>query len=141
GGALGSPAMRAHRPLIATLLTVAVLGLAACGGDDGGSDEASTDGVELTALEREYADVLVTEFADDSDPDDLAVSDGEAECMAVAMMANLGSDIFEDNGVEPEDFAGDEGPGELLGAGVISEENASAVVDEWLDCADLTGQL
>ncbi|MDQ2651143.1 MAG: hypothetical protein M3Z03_16515 [Actinomycetota bacterium] len=133
--------MRSHRSRFIALLSVAALGLVACGGDDGGSDDASTDGAELTALERQYADVIAAEFADDSDPDDLAVSADEAECMAVAMMSNLGADVFKENGVEPEDFGDDEGPGELLGAGVISEDDASAVVDEWLDCADLTGQL
>lgn len=133
--------MRSPRALLA-LLAVAALALAACGGDDGGDADASTDGAELTALEREYADAVAAQFAEnEGDEDELQLTKAEAECMAVAMMSVLGAEVFVDNGVTPEDLAESDGPGEALGSGVIAQDDAEAVVDRWLACADITGQM
>jgi hypothetical protein len=123
--------MRAPRALLAVSLFLAVLvgSLAACGDDGGGGSGLSTS-------EQTYADALAKDLQSSKDGG-FAVSEGDAECMATAVLATIGAAPFEDAGVEPEDLAGDESPGELLGKGAISDEAAGSIASAWADCTDL----
>lgn len=112
----------------ATLLAVAG---AACGGGDGG-DPATA---ELTKEEQAYADVLATELADKTDG--LGVSAKQGKCMSNVIMAELGTGPFEEADVKPKDLAGSETPGQLLGDGAVSEEQAGDIYEAWGECADL----
>lgn len=129
--------MRARR-LTASLLALTLLGAAACG-DDGGDDE-------LTTEEQAYADAWARSLTDEEDG--FSVSDEDADCMAAALMAEVGAGPFEEAGVEPADIGDgeqgegdDDSPGELLGAGVITEAQADAILDVWEGCTDLGATL
>lgn len=124
---------------IRTLIAVAVcsgLAVAACGSD--GGDEGLDD------EEQAYADAWSETLAD-GDEEDIQLTDGEASCMGDAVMAELGVEPFEDAGVEVdeinEDGDDDDSPGEVLGDGVVSDEQANAVLDVWEGCADLPDAL
>ncbi|MGH9274648.1 MAG: hypothetical protein ACRDZU_08370 [Acidimicrobiales bacterium] len=111
----------------------AVLG-AACGDDDGGGGDA------LSSDEQAFADAWAATLSD-SDEDGLTFDDDEAQCMGDALMAEIGTEPFDDAGLEPGDIdsdgAEDDSPGELLGAGVISDAQADAVLATWDGCTDL----
>jgi hypothetical protein len=124
--------MRPHRALVVALC--AALALAACGDDD--PEESSATG--LTEEEQAYADAWAASLSDDDDG--FSASATEAACMGDAIMAELGVARFEEAEVAPEDITADgeaDSPGELLGAGTISEEEANAILDTWEGCADL----
>jgi hypothetical protein len=114
-------------PLARSFAAVALLAGAACGGDDGGTQQA-------------YADAWAATLTDDDNG--FSVTEDEAECMSTAMMDELGAELFEKAEVEPADIRGDsDSPGEVLGAGVISDAQADAILDEWEGCADLASSL
>lgn len=117
--------MRVLRFLLPLLLTATA---ASCGDDDG-----------LSAEEQAYADAWAVSIRDDENG--LSAEPAEAACMGDAIMSELGVDPFENAEIEPRDITVDEGsnsPGELVGEGVISEEEADAVIDVWeADCVDL----
>ena len=134
--------MRARRALV--LLSVVAMGLAACsddGGDDGDAGGSGGSGdSDLTSAEQEFADAWSSALQDAEDGFGVPASD--ADCMGAAIMAELGTDPFEDADVTPADIGDDDegqnSPGELLGAGVISDSQAEAILDTWDDdCADL----
>jgi hypothetical protein len=105
----------------------ALLGLvAACSGDDG-----------LSAEEQAYADAIAADLIDEDGG--MGVTEEEADCMSAAIMGELGVEPFEAAEVEPEDLGDDddETPGQLLGDGAVSEEQAGAIYAEWEGCADL----
>lgn len=106
------------------LALVALVSTAACSDDEGLSKE-----------EQEYADVIAADMIDDEDGMD--VTEEEADCMAEAVMGELGTDPFEENDVEPKDLEGDETPGQLLGEGTVSDDQASTIADAWGECSDL----
>lgn len=125
-------------PRLALVLTLFALVGAACGGDDGSEEtKGSSDGagVELTEDEQAYADVFAEDFADEDDG--FGVSADDADCMAAAVMGELGTDPFEDADVQAEDLSGDDTPGQLLGEGAVSMEQAEAIYAGWTDCVDL----
>ena len=109
--------------LVATL--VGSLVLAACGGGDDG----------LSTEEQRYADAFARDFADGDDG--LALDDHESQCVGEAIMRELGTTPFKEAEVEPADLAGDESPGELLGSGVVSDEQADEIAERWKGCADM----
>ena len=113
------------RPL--ALVTLAVVILAACGSD--------ASGKELSSEEQAYADAFAKDLADEDDG--IGVSGDEADCMATAIMAELGVGPFEKADVDPEDLAGDDTPGQLLGEGAITKAEATAIFEAWNDCADI----
>jgi hypothetical protein len=111
------------------LLTIPLLvALAACSGDDG-----------LSSEEQEFADKWAETLRDDDDG--FGVAADEADCMGEAIMAELGTDPFENAEVTPGDISADEdsnSPGELVGDEVITDEQANAILDVWEeDCVDL----
>ena len=113
------------RPVLAAALAALALVAACSGGGDGGlSDE-----------EQSYADAFAADFA--SDDDGIGVTEEEAECMSAAILEEVGVGPFDDAEVSPEDLAGDDTPGELLGDGAISEEQAADIYAAWGDCADI----
>lgn len=116
--------MRRTRQILA-LAAVSIL-LVACGSD-------SDDG--LTSEEQTYADALAKDLADNEDG--IGVDKDEADCMGEAVMVELGVEPFKKAKVEPDDLAGDETPGQLLGDGAVSKTQATAIVDAWQDCADI----
>jgi hypothetical protein len=119
--------MRTPRAL-AVALAVALLGalaLAACGGDDDG----------LSTEAQRYADAFARDLADGDDG--LAVDDEGGQCVGEAIMRELGTGPFKEAKIEPADLAGDESPGELLGSGVVSDEQADAIAEAWNECVDL----
>ena len=119
-----------------------VLGLAACGDSDDGGAEGGGDagGAELTSAEQEFADAWSTALQDDEDG--FGVGADDADCMGAAIMAELGTGPFDDADITPEDLGEDDSgvnsPGEVLGKGTISVEQADAILDVWdEECADL----
>jgi hypothetical protein len=120
------------------LLALALLG-AACGGDDdptadSGGGDARPD-TELTTEEQAYADAFAEDFVDDEDG--LGVSAQDAQCLATVLMAELGTEPFDEAQVTPEDVAGDETPGQLLGEGAVTAAEAGAIYTGWEECVDL----
>jgi hypothetical protein len=110
------------------LLLIGALALfpACADNGDGDTSESSDDReatAELTAEEQEYADAFALALTNDSG---LGVQSGDADCLAAAMMAELGVEPFEAADVTPADIDPDDSssPGELLGDGAISEEQA-----------------
>jgi hypothetical protein len=110
------------------LLAVPLLVVAACSGDDG-----------LSAEEQEFADKWAETIRDDDNG--FSATADEADCMGEAIMAELGTDPFENAEVTPDDITTDEdsnSPGELVGDRVITDEQADAIIDVWdEDCVDL----
>jgi len=112
---------------IALFVPLALLA-AACSDSGGGSD--------LSDAEQEFADSIAIGFSRGDGGFDLP--DDELDCMAEAVIAELGIERFEDADITPEDFESDSSPGELLGDGEISDDEATAVIDEWHDCTNLS---
>ena len=127
--------MRA-RSLVLVLVSCSAVAMGSCG-DDGGGDGLSDE-------EQTYADAWAATLAD-ADEEDLQFTDEEAACLGDAIMAELGVEPFEEAGVEADeinrDGEDDDSPGEVLGAGVVSESQADAVLDAWSECADLSAAL
>jgi hypothetical protein len=118
--------------------TIAIGGLLALGAGAAACSSDSGDG--LSAREQEFADAFAEDLADDDDG--LGVAEDEGICMADAIMVELGAEPFDDAGVEPEDLQdSDESPGELLGSGVVSDDQADAIGERWADCADVEAVL
>jgi hypothetical protein len=114
------------RRILVCLCLLAALG--ACSGDDGLSD-----------AEQAFADKWAETLRDDEDG--LSADRDEAQCMGEAIMAELGTDPFDNAEVRVTDIAADEehnSPGELVGDKVITDEQADAILDVWEEkCADL----
>ena len=124
------------RTRAALLLLGIVALLGACGDDESGGGEDTEVGGGLSEAEQEYADAFAATLADEEDG--LGAPADDAQCMGDAVMAELGTDVFEDAGVKPDDIDADgDPPGALLGDGTIPREQALAIVDAWEDCADL----
>jgi hypothetical protein len=119
---------------------VAVLALvgAACGDDDDGGDEGAA--ADLSSEEQAFADAWAATLSD-SDEDGFTFDDDEAQCMGDAIMAEVGTGPFDEAELEPGDIDSegdeDDSPGEVLGAGVISDEQADAILATWEGCTDL----
>jgi len=130
------------RPRLVGLLVICALALGACGdeSDDGGasdSDGGSSEEADLTAEEQEFADAFAAVLHDDAG---FSVETDEADCMGTAVMSELGVAPFDDAGVTPADIVpGDTtSPGELLGDGAITNEQALSIIEVWgADCVDL----
>ena len=117
--------------LLVTLLTIPALALVACSDEEGLSDE-----------EQEYADAFAITLANDDEG--LGVEPDDAECMADALMTELGVEPFEEADVQPDDIEPDDqgSPGELLGDGAVSDDQAKAIVETWdEDCVDVVDVL
>ncbi len=133
------------RLLIRVLAGLSLVAAAACSDDSesGSADETE----ELSAEAQAYADAWAASLTDDDDG--LGVSPGDADCMAEIMMAELGVEIFVEAGVEPSDIDDDanddadddDSPGELLGSGAISDDQADAIITAWGGCTDLAATL
>lgn len=120
---------------VALALALAAGGVAACGEDDADGDGG---GRSLSAEEQAYAEAWAENLSEDDDG--LSLTAEEASCMGEAIMAELGTERFAEAGVEPDDITAaddDNSPGELLGAGAISEAEANAIIDTWEGCVDL----
>jgi hypothetical protein len=132
--------MTRRRSFIALLGAVVLLGACAdesTSGSGGGGD----GGGGLSAEEQAYADAFAVGLEDDEDG--FGVAPDDAQCMADAVMAELGVEPFEDAGVEPGDIepAADSSPGALLGSGAVTDAQANAILDEWEDCVDVLDML
>ena len=132
--------MATARPILRAVL-VGLLALVAACADEGDGSARDDEGAEteaLTADEQAYADAFAETLVDDTNG--LSVDPDEADCMAEAIMAELGVDPFEEADVAPEDIepANDSSPGELLGDGAVTQEQARSIIDVWgADCVDL----
>jgi hypothetical protein len=131
--------MRRNRTLLVlALLALLALVAAACSSgddDDAGDGGSPTEDRELTDEEQAFADAFAADFSDADDG--LGVSAEDGDCLATVLMAELGTEPFDDADVTPEDLGGDESPGQLLGDGAITEEQADAIYTGWEDCVDL----
>jgi hypothetical protein len=116
--------MRRTQRLLTIVALVAFA--AACGSDDGD---------ELSKEEQAYADAFAEDFADADDG--IGVDADEADCMASAIMQEIGTEPFEDADVTTKDLSGDETTGQLLGDGAITTEQAESIYAAWEDCADI----
>lgn len=127
------------RSILRPLAVFALLIGAACGGDgdESGGGGGGGEDAGLSADEQAFADAWASGLSDDDDG--FSASAGEGACMGEAIMAELGLDPFEEAGITPADVEDEsESPGELLGAGVISDEQANSILDTWEDCVDLS---
>lgn len=125
--------MPSPRFLRATLI-LALVGAAACS-DDGG-DEGSSSGDELSSEEQAFADAWATTLVEEDDG--FAVPQDDADCMATAIVVELGTEPFEEAELEPADIEdASDSPGELLGAGTITDKQADAILAAWEGCTDL----
>lgn len=120
------------RTVPVALLTLLAVVVAACGG--GGSSKGAD--AELDKEEQAYADAFADDLADSTDG--LGVSAEQGDCMGTVIMAELGTAPFEEADISPEDLAGEETPGQLLGDGAVSDEQAGSIYDAWADCGDMT---
>ena len=105
-------------------------GDASGGGDEGGDD--------LTGEEQEFADAFAAGLVEDDGG--LGVAADEADCMATAVMAELGVEPFEEAEVTADDIesSGDSSPGDLLGDDAVTQDQADAIIAVWgADCVDL----
>ncbi len=124
----------------ATSILLLSLALVACS-DDGGDDdsEGGPADVELTGEEQEFADAWSATLQDEEDG--FAVAAADADCMGAAIMAELGTKPFDDAEVTAADIgdsASANSPGEVLGAGVIGDDQADAIMTSWEDdCIDV----
>jgi hypothetical protein len=130
-----------RRLALSALVLFALLG-AACGDDDdGGSGDGGGGAEGLSSEEQDFADAWAATLADDEgDEDGFSFPEADAQCMGEAIMAEVGTGPFDDAGIEPDDIdqeGEDDSPGELLGAGAISDEQADALLDTWDGCTDL----
>ena len=128
------------------LLLVGALALFPACADEGDGDSAdatttSAASDDLTAEEQEYADAFAATLADDTNG--FAVAADDAACMGDAVMAELGVEPFVAADVEPDDIQpdGESSPGNLLGDGAVTSEQAFAIIDVWEDCTDLVEML
>lgn len=126
---------------VLVLVPAIAFGAAACGDDDDGEAGGGGGGdVELTSEEQAFADAWAATLSD-SDGEGPSFDEDEAQCMAEAMMAEIGTAPFDEAEIGPEDIDAesdeDESPGELLGAGVITDAQADAILETWDGCADL----
>lgn len=112
---------------VVTTAIVSVLLLTACGGGD--------DGGALSEEEQRFATAFARDLADADDG--LAVDSEGGQCIGEAIMRELGTDPFHEAKVTPQDLSGSESPGELLGKGRVSDDQADAIADAWNDCVDL----
>ena len=101
--------------------------MAACGSSDD-SEDASDE-------EQEFVDAWAVALRDEEEG--LPVDAAEAECLATALMAEIGTEPFDDAEVAPDDIDPEDTVGELVGAGVVSTEQADTILDEWSECIDL----
>lgn len=124
---------------VVVLVPALLLGTAACGDDDDGG-AAGDGGGDLSSEEQAYADAWAAALSD-TDDDSFSFDEDEAQCMGDAIMAEIGVGPFDDAGLEPADLDSedgeDESPGELLGAGTISDAQADAILETWVGCTDL----
>lgn len=115
--------MRAWAVVIAVLAAL----VAGCGGGD--------DEEPLTAEEQRYASAFARDLSDGDDG--VATTAEQAQCIGQGILRVLSARPFHEAGIEPEDLEGDESPGQLLGAGTVSEAEADEIADRWLRCVDL----
>jgi hypothetical protein len=129
--------MRRNRTFLVLLALLALVAAACSSGDDpeAGDGGSATEDRELTDEEQAFADAFAADFSDVDDG--LGVSAEDGDCLATVLMAELGTEPFDDADVTPEDLGGDEAPGQLLGEGAITEEQADAIYTGWEDCVDL----
>lgn len=133
-------------PRLALSVTLVALLAAACGGGDDSAgtadDESSTtttaQAAELTSEEKAYADEFALSLREGSGA---TFERAEADCMATALMSEIGVGPFEEAGVTPQDVAdapdGADSPGRLLGDGAVTDAQADAILDGWDDCTDV----
>jgi hypothetical protein len=117
--------MRTARAL--TVAVVPLLLLAACGG--GGDDRV------LSGEEQRYADAFARDLSDADDG--LAVDAKGGDCIGTAIMRELGLAPFREAEVTAADVGGDETPGQLLGKGTVSDDQAARIAAAWKRCVDL----
>ena len=118
--------LRRTLALLVPMTVVSALLLGACGGDD---EEP------LSAAEQSYADAFAKDLADEDDG--FGVSPSQGDCIGASIMRILGAEVFDKAGIEPADLGGSESPGELLGEGTVTDEQATAITKAWKDCVDL----
>jgi hypothetical protein len=75
------------------LLSVALVGVVACGDDSGGG---------VSAAEQPYVDSMMSSFETD---ESMPLAEPQAQCLAENMVSIIGVDGFEAAGIEPADLA------------------------------------
>ena len=112
----------------AGIIGVVVLSVLAACASSGDSEDASDQ-------EQEFVDAWAVALQDEEEG--LPVDPDEAECMATALMDEIGTEPFDDAEVAPDDIDPEDTVGELLGTGVITTEQADTIIDGWSECVDV----
>jgi hypothetical protein len=137
-------------------MLIAVLGVVAagCGDDD---DDAGGDDVEVSEPESEgteapvapattgasastagqaspdaqaYVDAMIESF-DNSDPEELQINRGQAQCLAPRWVETIGPDRLAEAGIQPREFADDDVDLSTVG---LTEEDGGEMYDAFAAC-------
>jgi hypothetical protein len=114
-------------------LAVAVAVLVAAGVVLIVSRSAADEG--LSKEEQRYADAFARNFSDGDDA--LSFDPKAGQCVGEAIVHELGARPFHEAKVTPADLGSGKLPGELLGAGRVSNAQADAIAVAWNRCIDL----
>lgn len=123
--------MRQPRTAVVAVLLIAVV-LAACSKDEG---DGLRTGRPLSASEQEFANAFGKDLADEDDG--FGVDAAGGQCIGEAIMGIVGIKPFDAAKLEPKDLAGDETPGELLGARAVDQAKAEEIAKAWNGCVDM----
>ena len=116
------------RPSLALLALVVVLAtglVAAC----------SSGSSKLSSKEQQYADSFAKHLSDKTQS--FGVTTAQGHCIGDAIMHVLGTKPFDKAKVTPDQVNGGKSPGELLGTGAVTQNQAAAIAKKWEGCVDL----
>jgi hypothetical protein len=97
---------------------------------DDAEGDADDDGESVD--EDDYVDAMIDSF-DASDPDELQIDRGQAECLAPQWIEIIGVERMQENGIEPDDLREDSVDVELTEIG-LTEDDGNALYDTFSDC-------
>ena len=120
------------RPSLALLAVVVVLvtSLAAA---------CSSGPRKLSAQEQKYADSFAKHLSDKAQS--FGVTKAQGTCIGDAIIRELTDKPFVKAKVTPAQINGGKSPGELLGAGKVTQKQATAIAKKWEGCVNLPQML
>ena len=94
---------------------------------------------KLSAKEQQYADGFAKHLSDKTQSFGVTLSQGH--CIGDTIMHVLGTKPFDKAKVTPDQVSQGKSPGELLGAGTVTQKQAAAIAKKWEGCVDLPKML